>query len=57
MILMKTGLPPLMEPTMAARTMCFDIPRACWSETILSHGTPIPIEQAKIDELTAFEFG
>lgn len=54
---MKTGLPPLMEPTMAARTMCFDIPRACWSETILSHGTPIPIEQAKIDELTALEFG
>lgn len=32
--LMKMGLPPLMEPTMAARTMCFDIPRGCWSETI-----------------------
>lgn len=32
--LMKMGLPPIMEPTMAARTMCFDIPRGCWSETI-----------------------
>ena len=33
-VLMKMGLPPLMETSMAARTMCFDVPRGCWSETI-----------------------
>ena len=32
--LMKMGLPPVMDRSMAARTMCFDVPRRCWSETI-----------------------
>ena len=32
--LMRLGLPPLIEASMAARTMCFDVPDRCWSETI-----------------------